>query len=185
MKQAARNRLSPEFAILGFLYLAPCHGYDLHKRLRFDLGNIWHGSQSQTYNIIKRLEGRRYIVSTFIEQEKLPARQLLHITAAGKKHFEEWLELPTNCSVHAIRVDFITRLYFIKLYQPERVGGAIREQMIVVNDGLAQLQAHRTSSPGKETIDQMALDLRIKLLASVIDWLEECYRLEKSSSMIG
>jgi DNA-binding PadR family transcriptional regulator len=185
MKQASRNRLSPEFAILGFLYRAPCHGYDLHKRLCIDLGNIWHGSQSQTYNIIKRLEGRGYIVSTLIEQEKLPGRQLLHITFTGKKHFEEWLELPTNCSVHAIRVDFITRLYFIKLYQPERVGEVIREQMIVVNAGQAQLQAHRSSSPGEEKIDQMALDLRIKLLASVIDWLEECYRLEKSNSLLG
>lgn len=48
--------LSPEYALLGFLERPPAHGYELHQRLLEHLGEIWHVSLSQTYNILTRLE---------------------------------------------------------------------------------------------------------------------------------
>ncbi len=115
-----------------------------------------------------------------MDQPKLPARQLLHISEAGKARFEEWLERPTNCSVHAIRVEFITRLYFLKLYQADKLNQAIKSQRQVVVAGLVQLQAQRKNIPGEENIAALAMDLRIKLLVSLLDWLDECEQLSGS-----
>ena len=75
---------SPEYALLGFLYSHSDHGYDLHRLLVAELGQIWHVSQSQTYAILKRLESQGYISATTVEQEKLPAIQYLQITPAGR-----------------------------------------------------------------------------------------------------
>jgi len=48
-------------------------------------------SQSQAYAILKRLETRGDISVKVVEQEKLPARQLLRITAQGRRRFDEWM----------------------------------------------------------------------------------------------
>src|SRR5512137_1912957 len=112
---------SPEYALLGFLYEHPRHGYALHRQLVTELGHVWHVSQSQAYNILKRLEIQGWISSSTQEQEKLPARQNLQITEAGRRRFEEWLEAPSGSSVRAIRLEFITRIYFAWKHFPNKL----------------------------------------------------------------
>jgi DNA-binding PadR family transcriptional regulator len=171
IKNRINSRLSPEYVLLGFLYQHAGHGYELHRRLRDEFGNIWHASQSQTYNILKRLEAQGYISSRAVEQEKLPPRLLLSITEQGKERFEYWLNQPTKSSVHAIRVEFVTRLYFTELYHSENTQDMIREQIEVVKSGLTQLQASLVTIPTERIYDRLALELRIQLLSSVINWL--------------
>jgi DNA-binding PadR family transcriptional regulator len=168
------NRLSPEYALLGFLFKHPSHGYELHLRLLEEFGNIWHASQSQTYNILKRLEAQGYITSTTVEQEKRPRRKLLHITESGITRFETWLKNPTKSSVHAIRVEFITRLYFVLLYYPQKAQEMIWVQIDTVNAGLNALQEELANLSESQTVNRLALELRNKLLKSVIGWLNEC-----------
>ena len=106
--------LSPEYALLGFLSLRQSHGYELHRQLVEDLGQIWRVSLSQTYNILARLETQGAIAGEMLTQEKLPARRQFNLTAMGRARFNEWLNQPTGCSVHAIRLEFTTRLYLDK-----------------------------------------------------------------------
>jgi len=174
MNKQGNSRLSPEFVLLGFLYKHPGHGYELHTRLQEEFGAIWHASQSQTYNILNRLEAQNYLTSTSLEQEKLPPRHLLCITESGITRFETWLMNPTKSSVHAIRVEFITRLYFIQLYYPQNTQEMIRIQIDMVNAGLYGLQKDLANLPDNLTVNRLALELRIKLLTSVITWLNEC-----------
>jgi DNA-binding PadR family transcriptional regulator len=174
MDQHSNNRISPEFVLLGYLYRAPGHGYDLHKRMTDQFGNIWHSSQSQTYSILKRMADKGYVSTTLVEQANLPSRQLLHISAAGIKRFESWLNDPTSCSVHAIRVEFITRLYFMQLYHPAEVAIMIARQAEVVSAGIVKLEAMKTALPGDQAFNRLALELRIKLLDAVLDWLNDC-----------
>ncbi|OGN99064.1 MAG: hypothetical protein A2Z71_09675 [Chloroflexi bacterium RBG_13_50_21] len=169
-----QTRLSPEFVLLGFLYQNPGHGYELHRRLVDEFGYIWHVSQSQTYNILKRLESHGFITAALIEQEKLPTRQLFHLNESGLHRFSTWLDTPTKCSVHAIRVEFITRLYFIHLYQPSKILEAIRLQTREVQVGLLRLEEMHLSLPEEQIFNYLALDLRIKFLRSIISWLDEC-----------
>jgi DNA-binding PadR family transcriptional regulator len=168
------SRLSPEYVLLGFLYKHPSHGYVLHQRLLDEFEDIWHASQSQTYNILKRLEAQSYITSTYVKQEKHPPRQLLHITESGITRFETWLKNPTKSSVHAIRVEFVTRLYFVQLYCPQNTREMIRVQIDMVNTGLNELQQDLAHLADRQTVNRLALELRIKLLNSVIIWLNEC-----------
>jgi DNA-binding PadR family transcriptional regulator len=174
MRDNRASRLSPEYVLLGFLYRDPSHGYDLHKRMEVEFENIWHASQSQTYNILSRLEAQGFIMATLVEQEKLPPRQLLHLTGVGKLRFEEWLDKPTKPSVHTIRVEFISRLYFMQLYYPQKVLQMIQKQMDVVSNGLFQQEENLRNLPDDQTFNRLALELRIKLLYSLISWLKEC-----------
>jgi DNA-binding PadR family transcriptional regulator len=171
------SRLSPEFVILGFLYKGPSHGYDLHQRIVEEFSNVWHTSQSQTYNILKRLEAKGFVTATLMEQDKLPAKQVLQLTDNGIKRFETWLKSPTKCSVHAIRVEFITRLYFMRMYFPNHVGGMIETQVEVVQAGIKQLQNDASSENETHLFDRLAIDLRINLLQSVAEWLNASPKL--------
>lgn len=165
---------SPEYALLGFLYAKPSHGYDLHRLLIAELGETWHVSQSQTYNILKRLETQGYISSTTVEQEKLPAIQYLKITTAGRRRFEAWLETPTGSSVRDIRLEFITRLYFAQKLDPERIPPMLEAQTSMVQNALARLEASRAALPDGQLFNRLSLQLRIQQLRSVVDWLDKC-----------
>jgi DNA-binding PadR family transcriptional regulator len=168
------NRLSPEFVLLGLLHQHPYHGYELHKQLIDEFGYIWRVSQSQTYNILKRLEIQGFISSTSIEQNKLPPRRLLQITVPGAQRFYEWLDTPTKCSVHAIRVEFITRLYFLKQIQPEKIERVINAQIAEVVEGVHRLRDFRLGLSDDQPFNRLALELRISLLNSILAWLDEC-----------
>ena len=172
MTRSYTSALSPEYALLGFLALAPAHGYELHQRLMNELGQVWHVSLSQTYNILKRLEGQDDIRGTLLPQEKLPPRQHYHLTRRGRQRWEEWLNKPTGSSVRAIRVEFITRLYFAPLLGGEKPAQLIRAQIDETRAGLRRLETVRDQVPQEQTFNRLGLDLRLRQLQAVLDWLE-------------
>lgn len=159
---------------MGFLFEHPDHGYELHHHLKEVFGNIWHASQSQTYNILKRLEAQGYISVTEVEQDKLPARQLQELTAEGRMRFTDWLNQPSKCSVHAIRVEFLTRLYFTQLFYPHQTQEIIRSQIEVVENGVDDMQGVLDALPTRQVFDRLAVELRIELLKSLVAWLKGC-----------
>ncbi len=166
--------LSPEFALLGFLYQQPCHGYDLHRRLLGELGHVWHVSQSQTYSILKRLETQGQIAAKTIRQEKHPPRQIYSITASGRRRFDEWLGQPTGSSVRAVRLEFVTRLYFAQRLVPQQVEAIIENQTAQVKAALTRLETGLASLPEIQVANRLSLRLRIQQLKSVLIWLSEC-----------
>lgn len=165
---------SPEYALLGFLASGPAHGYDLHQRLVNELGQVWHASQSQTYSILARLEGQGLVRGTLVPQARLPARRLLELTPAGRAQFEAWLAAPTGASMRAIRVDFITRLYFAARLHPEMVADMVEEEVNLALSAQHVLQASLAALPAGQRHNRLALELRIRQLAAVVDWLAEC-----------
>ena len=169
MTQAAA--LSPEYVLLGFLNQQPAHGYDLHERIEAELGQIWHISLSQTYNILNRLETQGYITGVMQEQEKLPARKRFRLTAAGRRRFEDWLSTATEPSTRAIRVEFITRLYFARVISPTAARTVIEQQIASTQDGLTQLQAQLDELPSEQTFNRLGLEFRVQQLTTVIAWL--------------
>ncbi len=166
--------LSPEMALLGLLYGAPSHGYDLHRKVISDLGQVWHLSQSQAYTILKRLEAQADISVEEIPQEKLPPRQLLRMTEQGRQRFLDWLEASSGGSTRAIRMEFVTRLYFLRMYMPEKLAQAFERQRAEAKSHIERLEKARTELPGEQLYNRMSLDLRLKQLHSVLEWLDEC-----------
>jgi DNA-binding PadR family transcriptional regulator len=165
--------LSPEMALLGLLYEGPGHGYDLHRKVISDLGQVWHLSQSQAYAILKRLEVRGDISVEEILQEKLPARQLLHMTPTGRKHFLDWLEAPSGGSTRAIRMEFVTRLYFLRLYMPEKLSQAFERQRMEADTHIRRLVEMHIELGNEQIYNRMSLDLRLKQLKTVLEWLDD------------
>lgn len=169
--------LSPEYAFLGLLAFQPAHGYELHQRLETDLGQIWHISLSQTYNILNRLEAKEYIRGETQEQEKLPSRRIFKLSEAGRQRFEKWLRTPSGSSVRAIRVEFTTRLYFAHLMDEKLARRLIETQIAETSAGLARLRGQLAGVSEDQVFNRLGLELRIRQLASITEWLEECRRV--------
>ena len=177
--------LSPEYALLGLLSQKTSHGYELHQRLRTELGQVWHTSQSQTYNILNRLEAQGFITGMLQEQDKLPTRRQFTMTESGRQRFDTWLNSPSGCSVRAIRVEFITRLYFASAINTELAGQIIDIQEGEIRDGLGRLQ-NKLETNNEGIFNRLGLELRIRQLESIITWLDECRLvIEPSSSKKG
>lgn len=168
------SALSPEYALLGFLAQKPAHGYDLHLRLIAELGQVWHVSQSQVYNILNRLETQGFVTATVQTQAKLPARRRLRLTSAGRKRFDTWLHTTAGCSVRAIRVEFTTRLYFAAALEPALARRLIDNQATVTHAGLDGLKRLLAELPPEQTFNRLGLELRIRQLTSILDWLADC-----------
>jgi len=173
--------LSPEYALLGLLAQRPAHGYELHQRLVTELGQIWHTSQSQTYNILNRLEAQGYIAGETVEQEKLPARKRFILTQLGHERFLDWLRSPGVCSARSIRVEFLTRLHFARSTSPEMAKELFEEQLDEVRRGLARLNRMLAEVPPEQVINRLGLDLRIRQLESILKWLTEARSLIEAS----
>lgn len=178
--QRRASGLSPEFALLGFLDQAPAHGYELHRKLIEELGEIWHVSLSQTYNILTRLEAQGFIEGTIQAQEKRPDKRDLRLTATGRSRFEAWLYALSACSVRAIRVEFITRLYFLYAREPDAARRAIDAQIIALKSELIHLNNKKMALPAERLFNQMGLSLRIRQLETLITWLESCFIYENA-----
>jgi PadR family transcriptional regulator, regulatory protein AphA len=166
------TRLSPEFALLGFLEQSSAHGYELHRKLVDELGEIWHCSLSQAYNILTRLEARGYIEGETQAQEKRPDRRELRLTPAGRERFKDWLGDLSVCSVHAIRVEFITRLYFLHTRDPQSAIQMVEAQIDTLQKHLGRLKSELQVIPERRIFNQLGLLLRISQLGTLIPWLE-------------
>jgi DNA-binding PadR family transcriptional regulator len=167
------GNVSPEFALLGFLIGGPSHGYDLHQRFVTELGQVWHLSQSQAYTILKRLETRGDISGRVIEQEKLPARQMLHITEAGRRRFFEWLELGIGRTARSIRLEFLTRLYFTQLHRPENTLPIYKAQVAEIESTIARLESLLEHLPPDQLFNRLSLDLRLQQMRLIQNWMAE------------
>ena len=165
---------SPEYALLGFLYLQSNHGYNLHRMLIAELGENWHVSQSQTYSILKRLEAQGFVYSTTVAQDKLPDIQYLKISPTGRRRFKTWLEAPTGSSARSIRLEFITRLYFARKISPEKIQLMLTAQTSEIKKMLVWLEASLAEIPEDQLFNRLSQQLRIRQLRSIVDWLEEC-----------
>ena len=166
------SELSPKYAIMGFLYIHPMHGYDLHKHLETDLHEVWRISQSQAYNIVKLLKKAGWITATLQQQEKRPDRELLTLTDLGKAEFETWLYAPTPGSARAIRVEFITRLFFASNLSENLYSRLIQEQADTIRSQVNILYQRLHAIPQDQIFNRMGLDLRIRQLLCVLTWVE-------------
>jgi PadR family transcriptional regulator AphA len=166
--------------LLGFLDQSPAHGYELHQKLVEELGEIWHASLSQTYNILTRLEAQGFIEGTIQAQEKRPDKRELRLTDAGRERFETWLHALSACSVRAIRVEFMTRLYFLYARNPDDARQAIETQIDALKNDLIHLNNKKLALPAGRLFNQMGISLRIRQLETVVNWLETCFIYENS-----
>jgi len=151
----------------------PSHGYDLHQRLTAELGNVWHLSQSQAYSVLKRLEQRGDIKAQRRAQTKQPARQVLHITATGRRRFKLWLEGEAGASARTVRLEFLTRLYFARLLAPDRLPHIYATQAQEITQSIRRLRTALVQVPESQVFNRMSLELRLRQMEMIREWLRE------------
>jgi Virulence activator alpha C-term len=117
-----------------------------------------------------------YVTSNTAGQEKLSPGELFQVTKAGRRRFREWLEKPAGSSVHAIRVEFTTRLFFAEKLFTDMILKMLEAQSGQVDRALAQLALDQAAIPAEQTFNRLSLDLHIRQLASIRDWLIECHQ---------
>ncbi|GAP06475.1 predicted transcriptional regulators [Anaerolinea thermolimosa] len=167
--------LSPRYVIMGFLYFHPMHGYDLHKCLSSDLHEVWHVSQSQVYSVLKNLNRYGLIISTHLNEGKKRGRDLYSLTDQGRSEFITWLYQPTPVSVRSIRVEFISRMYFASQLSGELCDQLIKEQVGCIRAAITELKSRYQRIPPTQLFNQMGLELRIRQLNGVLDWIEHIW----------
>jgi len=164
--------LSPEYALMGFLYFEALHGYELHRRLEINLREVWRIPQNQAYNILKRLEHDGFIQPDRQPAPDPPAPIRFTLTDAGRRKFERWLFTPTPCSARALRIEFLTRLFFASHMAEDLPSRLMQDQDIAVQTALSHLQERLAAVPPDQVFNRLSLDLRIRQLNALRTWLQ-------------
>ena len=76
----------------------------------------------------------------------------------------------------AIRVEFATRLFFAYYRDVHLSNDLIQKQVEEVEAGLIRLENSLAELPEEQLFNRLGLELRIRQLSSVIEWLHECRR---------
>jgi DNA-binding PadR family transcriptional regulator len=168
------STLQPEYALMGFLYFEPLHGYELHRRLEANLREVWRIPQNQAYNLLKRMEKQGLICpaqSAEMESEA-HARVLYTLTDAGRSRFEQWLYAPTPCSARALRIELLTRLFFAVNLDENLPSRLLQDQDSAILAALAGLEKRLAAVPADQVFNRMSLDVRIRQLQNLRAWLQ-------------
>ena len=169
---SGRQRLPMEQALLGFLTEGAMHGYDLHRRVEEELGQIWYMGISNVYSALKRLEQPGQVESTFSPQENRPPRKVYHITDAGRKSFLDWVRRPVS-TIRDMRVEFPAKLYFFHTLGLDGSRDLLMAQEIICRERVEQLeQGIARCEP--HSLDRLVLDFRKRQIEAIIEWLTFC-----------
>jgi DNA-binding PadR family transcriptional regulator len=167
------SNLSPEYLMLGYLMKEPSHGYEIFQHIRNDLSQIWHLSMSQIYNILARLEKKGYITSEEEVQENQRVRKMLFLSETGRRHFEEWLFTACPGSARALRIEFLTRHYFMMRLFPDKVPQMIAEQIGRMEIDLAKIQSMLAKIDPSDFYNHSAVQMKIDQLNTMLYWFKQ------------
>jgi hypothetical protein len=83
------------------------------------------------------------------------------------------LNTPQGGSVRAIRMEFITRLYFFRLFMPEKISQAFEKQRLETKSQLSRLGKKYAKLPEHQIYNRMSLEMRLRELKTVLEWLDD------------
>lgn len=178
------SALEPEYLIMGLLYQQADHGYGIQGRIESTFNWIWRISQSQTYNILKRLEAQGFIHAEQLAGIHAPPRRLFRMSGTGQQRFYEWLSTPTPSSARAIRIEFLTKLYFAADIDPDLAQRLIQKQRAALEKGLYRLRVTSAGLATENPLSALSLDLRIRQLETALKWLDSSIDIIKTSSSL-
>lgn len=170
IKSKNASILSPEYLLLGYLACKPTYGYELYQILKMDLGQLWHMSMSQIYGILTRLETKLLIHSEEQLQENQHPRRQFSLTEKGRVHFEDWLFKSSPSSARALRIEFLTRYYYMERLYPDKLPGMVGEQITQIEHDLANLRTILGKTYPSDFYNYSALSLKIDQLETFLIW---------------
>jgi DNA-binding PadR family transcriptional regulator len=103
-----------------------------------------------------------------------PDRDCFSLTPAGEERFSAWLSAPTRGTARAVRVEFLTRLFFAGQVSEDYTSRLLQEQAVATRQDLEKLRLRQASVPPGQVINRLGLDLRVRQLGVFLVWLDQC-----------
>ncbi len=128
--------MNPSFALLGLLFHAERHGYDLKHTVDREFAPFWRIDFAQLYRSLARMKQRGWIHSRVEPGSGGPERKMYKLTPRGRRVFRAWLQAPV-----AGRDEF-----FVKLRLANAAGVAIDRLVAVQRETLENERAVRQSA---------------------------------------
>lgn len=174
MKTAATT-LTVEYALLGFVYERPTHGYEIYQQLTGSQGlwQVWRMKQSQLYALLTKLEDEAYLITTLQPQDARPPRKVYALTATGRATFEAWLATPVTHG-RQMRLEFLAKLYFAYRQGPTVVAPLLEQQRVACRHWLAELQEQSHPALTTDPFAYAVYQFRITQIESFVTWLLTC-----------
>lgn len=182
----AAQRISdvrPEYVFLGFLVEKPVHGYQLYRIFKENLGFLWHISESQMYATLKRLDKRGWTAQENSENETGPVlgapRHPIAITEKGLLAFNSWLDSASAISPRALRLEFLTRVYFSS--RKGHTASLVNTQRQLLETELERIKNLASASAVSSSIESqrpslniqgLAFDFRVRQVQAALEWLD-------------
>ncbi len=168
MKQEKNQRNPADFPILGVLWHAPSHGYDLCRELGDRLGEIWTLRNSHIYALLAGLEKDGLVHHERVDQDTRPAKKVFSITEAGRQTFLLWVRSPVT-NMRDIRLEFLAKLHFARLDSSSAVADLIADQLAVCLGSEKRIRDRRRLC--KTATERAAMDFRLAMVEATEAWL--------------
>lgn len=182
--KTSTTALTTEYALLGFVYERPSHGYEIYQQLSDPCGlwQVWRMKQSQLYALLTKLEDEKYLVTTLQPQDARPPRKIYSLTATGRAAFEQWLTSPVTHG-RQMRLEFLAKLYFAYRQGPAVVLPLIEQQTLTCQHWLTMLQEQNSGLVTGDSFSYAVQQFRITQIDSFLTWLSTCQQVLLTSAL--
>ncbi|MET8244145.1 PadR family transcriptional regulator [Streptomyces sp. NPDC005202] len=118
-----------ELAILGFLYDAPLHGYELRKRITALTGHVRPVAESTLYPAIKRLEKAGLLERATEPGSVAAPRHVLTLTEEGRRELRRRLAEPVQRDITDENRWFTLLAFLRHLDDPDAQAAVLRRRL--------------------------------------------------------
>lgn len=112
------------YVVLGLVSVRPTAGHELARFAERSIGNFFPLTRSHIYSELERLCRLGLLDATEVLQERLPAKRVYAVTAAGSGELQRWLEDP-HPAPERERNLFLVRVFFGDRMSPERTAALL------------------------------------------------------------
>ncbi|MBD0740895.1 PadR family transcriptional regulator [Streptomyces sp. CBMA152] len=172
-----------ELAILGFLYEAPLHGYELRKRITALTGHVRPVGESTLYPAIKRLEKAGLLARETQPGAGAAPRHVLTLTDEGRAELRRRLAEPEQVEITDENRWFTLLAFLRHLSEPKRQAAVLRRRLSFLEepasffyDGERPLAAEELDDPFRNGI----LVVARATSAAELKWLRTTLRTLES-----
>lgn len=176
--EQSASGMAAEHTLLGLLALNDQgigHGYDLARHVGPDspLGNVIRIEPGMVYHHLKKLERLGWVESRE-DTENRPARRLVALTGAGRTELSRWLGEPVT-HTREIRLEFLVKLYFALVLDPElavRLVAEQREVCVLLIASLNERRQDRSMETREQRFGELVVDMRLAQTEAALAWLD-------------
>jgi len=174
MSPMMKQSLTVEYALLGFLWKEPLHGYDIFNKLKdsVEFGFAWRIKKSKLYALLNKLEQNNWLERDNEMENAQSTRKYFRLTEKGRLIFLNWVKSTVDLP-RDFRLIFLTKLFFLLEIDPDMANHLIKEQLITCQTWLKNIQKNDQI---ESRFDKYFKSFKAYHIQSLIDWLDTCLK---------